>query len=459
MQQKKDESTQMLDLGLDDPRDPRLRVAPGSNLQATEVAFDLGSVQSSKGDMPNPQQSGSLDFSQNIPHSENKAFSPSMGPGSAFGDTNQNVPTIGYQNVFTDNVQFTKTKQTPAIVQIMGAVALVVMLLVAYEVYNTGDLSRIFHTASIGSWRGGLFGGIEGEDDNSSLDPGSSGNDGAGAISDTQANVTQDNKYSKDEASQDVSVGDQQSLANDGNIWNLIRNEMGGEVLPRGEPLSADQESSLKAGISHEFTYQRYKTVMELAELRAPASEELLRQALESRKFWIRMRALIALADLGDQITDDDVKQALGDAHSELRSRFFKRFEKGACSVGCFYVARAALKHLDAPGRRQALRVITREASDVRDVFLVAATFDSHPNVRQTAEEWLSTQSIDKSVWQDIKSKLGREDSQAQTHTQKQALNQTDNLDHIKHTDLKNEIDLPKQNGGSTTNGETLKAH
>lgn len=448
----------MLDLGLDGTGDPRLRVTPGSNLQATEVAFDLGSGQGSRGEMPHSGDSGFADSAPKTPQSDHQAFSASLGPGSAFGDTSHNVPTLGYQNVFTDNVQFTKTKQTSALVQILGAIAMVVMLIVAYEVYTTGDLSRIFDTAANGSWKSELFGGVEGEDD-SRLDPNSSSGDGAGGVTDNKENVSQVNKSGRDEAPQHGGVGDQQLLANDGNIWNLIRNEMGGDVLPRGEPLSADQESSLKAGISHEFTYQRYKTVMELAELRAPASEEFLRQALESKKFWIRMRALIALADLGDQITDDDVKQALGDAHSELRARFFKRFERGACSVGCFYVARAALKHLDAPGRQQVLRVITKETSDVRDVFLVAASFDSHPNVRRTAEEWLSTQSIDKSVWQDIRSKLGREDSQSQAHTQKQALNQNDHLDPAKHTDPTNEIDSPKLKAGSKTNGEKLEAH
>jgi hypothetical protein len=119
------------------------------------------------------------------------------------------------------------------------------------------------------------------------------------------------------------------------------------------------------------------------------------------------MRALIALADMGDDITDDDVRQALGRTHSELRARFFKRFEKSPCSVGCFYVARAALKHLDSHGRAQVVRVISREASDVRDVFMVAATFDSNDSVRQTAQDWLSTHNIDSSVWQEVKNKYG----------------------------------------------------
>jgi hypothetical protein len=119
------------------------------------------------------------------------------------------------------------------------------------------------------------------------------------------------------------------------------------------------------------------------------------------------MRALIALADMGDDITDDDVSQALGKTHSELRARFFKRFEKSPCSVGCFYVARAALKHLDFHGRAQVVRVISREASNVRDVFMVAATFDSSEIVRKTAEDWLATQDIDPMIRQSLLSTLG----------------------------------------------------
>jgi hypothetical protein len=65
------------------------------------------------------------------------------------------------------------------------------------------------------------------------------------------------------------------------------------------------------------------------------------------------------------------------------------------------------MKHLDAYGRAQVLKVVAREPSDVRDVFMVAATFDSSESVRQTAQDWLSNQNVDSAVWQEVKHKYG----------------------------------------------------
>jgi hypothetical protein len=124
---------------------------------------------------------------------------------------------------------------------------------------------------------------------------------------------------------------------------------------------------------------------------------------------------------MGDDITDDDVRQALGRTHSELRARFFKRFEKSPCSVGCFYVARAALKHLESHGRAQVVRVISREASDVRDVFMVAATFDSSELVRKAAEEWLVTQDIDPTVQKSVLRSLGRSELSSSTYSPRES--------------------------------------
>ena len=181
----------------------------------------------------------------------------------------------------------------------------------------------------------------------------------------------------------------------DDNVWSVIKNEMGDDLPELAAPLTADQESLLKDKLSHHFIYQQYVGVLEVSALRAKGSEELLRIALESKKFWTRMRALIGLADLGEDITDDDVKLALGDAHSELRARFFKRFEKSPCSLGCFYVTRAALSHLDELGRAQAIKVIAREKSEVRDLFMVAATYDKSDLVKSAAEEWLVYHSVE----------------------------------------------------------------
>jgi hypothetical protein len=382
MEQNKDDRTQVLDLGLKSP-DPQFRVASPSG-QAGDAAFDLGSGQQS----PNvaavsavpPLALGSPGFN-------------SSSSGSSFGDTSQNVPTIGFQNVFTQDVKMVNGQKASPVMQMLAAVVVVIFMLVAAAWYVTGDLLGVLANPSEIV---NIFGFQDDESLTADAGPDVSSKDVAQAQIPAAANV----EAVQQPTSQTIPTGE-------ANVWSQVKNELGGELPQRGAKLSADQEARLTAGLTHEFNYQRYKTVLDLAAINAPGSEELLRQALESKKFWIRMRALIALADMGAEVTDNDVHEALGDAHSELRARFFKRFEKSACSVGCFYVARAALKHLDTPGREQALKVVSREASNIRDVYMIAATFDRHEGVRQTAQNWLSTQSIDQAVLQDVKSRYG----------------------------------------------------
>jgi hypothetical protein len=191
------------------------------------------------------------------------------------------------------------------------------------------------------------------------------------------------------------------------NIWESIDNDYGAKLAEVSAPLTADQEAQFQAGLDSELTYQRYKTILDIAMTRARGTEDMLRQGLESKKFWTRMRAVIALAEMGEPITDDDMKLALGDAHSELRARFFKRFEKSPCGTGCYFIARAALPHLDARGREQVIRVVSREDSEIRDVFMVAATFDESDIVKKAAAEWLDRHSVKSAIWQDVKAITG----------------------------------------------------
>lgn len=407
-QASKADMTQVVDLSFENAGSPGLRVAQGANLAASPPAFDLGASAASQPAVPG-QGEPQFDLAGG-------SFNSQSGQGSSFGDTNQNVPTIGYQNVFTEDVKLVKTKKPSALIQILAALMLVFGGLAAYAWYATGDALNIFailgledeslETVVSGD---GVKNGENVAKDQSSVAPSSALDPSADPEIKADNVVAQASPILPRDAIEAENLGVQPTTnaPSSAGLWKLVKNEMGGDLPPRGKSLSTDEESSFKAGLSHEFNYQIYKTVLDLAAAKAPGSEELLRQALDSKKFWIRMRALIALADMGDDITDDDVSQALGKTHSELRARFFKRFEKSPCSVGCFYVARAALKHLDSHGRAQVVRVISREASNVRDVFMVAATFDSSEIVRKTAEDWLATQDIDPMIRQSLLSTLG----------------------------------------------------
>lgn len=407
-QANKGDMTQVVDLSFENSVSPDLRVAQGAGLAPSAPAFDLGASAAPQSSAP-VQGEPQFDLAGG-------SFNSQSGHGSSFGDTNQNVPTISYQNVFTEDVKLVKTKKPSALIQILAAIVLVVGGLGAYAWYATGDAQNILAILGLGDESletvpsdHGLKNGENVANGQPSVAPASGQDPSAGPENNADNAVAPASPILPRDAIGAAGAGGQPATntPRSEGLWKLVKNEMGGDLPPRGKSLSTDEESSFKAGLSHEFHYQRYKTVLDLAAAKAPGSEELLRSALDSKKFWVRMRALIALADMGDEITDDDVSQALGKTHSELRARFFKRFERSPCSVGCFYVARAAMKHLDANGRAQVLKVVAREPSDVRDVFMVAATFDSSESVRQTAQEWLSAQNVDSSVWQEVKHKYG----------------------------------------------------
>ena len=407
-QANKGDMTQVVDLSFENSVGPDLRVAQGAGVASSTPAFDLSASAAPQSSAP-VQGEPQFDLAGG-------SFNSQSGHGSSFGDTNQNVPTIGYQNVFTEDVKLVKTKKPSALIQILAAIVLVVGGLAAYAWYATGDALNIF--AILGLEDESLETVVSGDgvkngenvvNSQPSVAPSSALDPSADPEIKADNVVAQASPILPRDAIETENPGVQPTTnaPRSEGLWKLVKNEMGGDLPPRGKSLSTDEESSFKAGLSHEFHYQRYKTVLDLAAAKAPGSEELLRSALDSNKLWIRMRALIALADMGDEITDDDVGQALGKTHSELRARFFKRFERSPCSVGCFYVARAAMKHLDAYGRAQVLKVVAREPSDVRDVFMVAATFDSSESVRQTAQDWLSNQNVDSAVWQEVKHKYG----------------------------------------------------
>jgi len=407
-QGNKEDMTQVVDLSFENSGSPGLRVAQGAGLASSAPAFDLGASAAPQSSAP-VQGEPQFDLAGG-------SFNSQSGHGSSFGDTNQNVPTIGYQNVFTEDVKLVKTKKPSALIQILAALVLVVGGLAAYAWYATGDALNIFAILGLEDESleaelsdNGVKNGENLAKDQPSVAPPSGQDPFSGPENKADNVVAPASPILPRDAIGAASPAGQPTTnekSSEG-LWKLVKNEMGGDLPARGKSLSTDEESSFKAGLSHEFHYQRYKTVLDLAAAKAPGSEELLRSALDSNKLWIRMRALIALADMGDEITDDDVGQALGKTHSELRARFFKRFERSPCSVGCFYVARAAMKHLDAYGRAQVLKVVAREPSDVRDVFMVAATFDSSESVRQTAQDWLSNQNVDSAVWQEVKHKYG----------------------------------------------------
>lgn len=380
---KPKDETQVLDLGLAGPG--RDAPAQSSAQHASKIAVDLSDAANS-GVAWQLAKGGARVLLEDIPKApviEDTPLPAQPGAlGQSFGDTGHTNPTIAFHNVLTQSGHANERRSFAVWMKVVGGVAAATIVIVGLTLYVTGDLASMYALLGIP------------ERVVASAPP-------AQNVVETKSEVSPNPIEDTQQKTAPISSSSERD------IWSVVANKMGGQALPRGTTLTADQEAAFRDGLRHEFHYQRYKTVLDLAALRAPGSQELLREALASKKFWIRMRALIALADMGEDITDEDVKQALGNAHAELRARFFKRFEKSPCSVGCYFVARASMKHLDAPGRTHLVKVVARERSDAAEAFMVAATFDGDKGVRATATDLLAGLDVDQSVWQDVKNKYG----------------------------------------------------
>jgi hypothetical protein len=170
-----------------------------------------------------------------------------------------------------------------------------------------------------------------------------------------------------------------------------------------GKHIGTELENAYRMQLESPDYYVRYKAVSDIVAARQSGVEELLKVAISSGQFWMRMHALIGLADFGYAIDTVLVAQALGEAHSELRARFFERFGSSrACDVGCMFVVREAMKILDARGRREALRVVLLDASPVTLDFAVAASFDQDERVRKMAQTFLLQNPIEETRWHEL---------------------------------------------------------
>lgn len=183
------------------------------------------------------------------------------------------------------------------------------------------------------------------------------------------------------------------------NPYAHLENQMSDQNRRRTGVLTGDLAVQTREGLNHEFYYQRYRAVLALVGNRYDGSESLLRDALQTGKYWMRMQAVMGLADMGYDVSPDDIKTALSEGHDELRERYFKRFERGACTLGCQFVARGTLMFLNAPGRLAALNVMASDKNTETSDYMVAATFDADERVRTFATSWLLKHPVSESDW------------------------------------------------------------
>ena len=156
--------------------------------------------------------------------------------------------------------------------------------------------------------------------------------------------------------------------------------------MPPDSSWSAQQKQTWRRGITHIFPWQRYKTIMEVRSRRLAQSQVILYDALNDNRFWIRMRAVMALADFGVSVSPGTVRKAIGVEEKSLVSRFFRRFYRKN-TPGERYVMRMSLPLIKPSGRVTILRSLFAFGvrAENHGLYLAAALEDPDDKIRSFA--------------------------------------------------------------------------
>ncbi len=173
-----------------------------------------------------------------------------------------------------------------------------------------------------------------------------------------------------------------------GNPYWSLPNKMLGKETELNRTWTAEEEETWRAGLAHKFTYQRYKTVLEVRQRLLKGSEAILWDALQDKKMWTRGFAAVGIAEFNVEISLQSLETAIGKARSELVADFFERFIKKP-NPGQAFVLRQVVRLLDEKGRLIALRGIANSKDDLRELYLAAATQDPGRHVRRWASNYL----------------------------------------------------------------------
>ncbi len=169
-----------------------------------------------------------------------------------------------------------------------------------------------------------------------------------------------------------------------GNPYWLLPNQLA--VPGPGRSWTASEEEAWRAGLMHRFTWQRYKTVLDVRRARLAGSEAILWDALEERKLWTRMQAVFGLADFGIPVSLEVVEKAVGNTRPETFTSYLQRFVPKSTESER-YVLRHAVRVVDEAARGMILRILDRADDPMRDLYLAAASDDPGLLVQSTVAE------------------------------------------------------------------------
>jgi hypothetical protein len=182
--------------------------------------------------------------------------------------------------------------------------------------------------------------------------------------------------------------------------WELPNRILGGAGA-EGRVWSTEEEDAFRAGLNNQFTYQQYKAVQDVRQLRLSGSDAILWEALQNKKFWTRMFAAVGLAEFNNEIPLETFEDLIRNARSELIADFLERFQRKP-NAGQAYIARQMVKILDEKGRLSALKVINRSNDKLRDVYLTAATVDPGRSVQRWVRRTLGRRPLNPDKYNEL---------------------------------------------------------
>ena len=198
-----------------------------------------------------------------------------------------------------------------------------------------------------------------------------------------------------DQFSSEAEINESSDTNSQASPYHYLQNDL--PDLPSMERIwTAQEEEAWRRGIASQFRWQRFKTVREVKEKRHLQSRVILWDALKDSGFWIRMQALMGLAEFGVKIESHNIRSAIANVRSSLISNFFKRFyDKN--SEGERYVLRYALRVVGPRARYHIIKTLWRSGKEIEDhgLYIIAALEDSDPRVRILASSFVQNMEVE----------------------------------------------------------------
>ncbi len=142
------------------------------------------------------------------------------------------------------------------------------------------------------------------------------------------------------------------------------------------------EEEQWRQRLQHRFPWQRLKAVKDIRDQRLRGSEAALWTALNDKKLWTRMSAVIGLAEGGFEVPLDAMDQALGREREDLVANYFERYVARS-SEAERYIMKQSIRLAPDKARLTILRALVHAGDPDRDLYLVASSLDPSPRVQR----------------------------------------------------------------------------